>query len=209
LNRERDVESQYDYFGARYYDARIGRWLAVDPLAEKYANSSAYAYTLGNPVGFVDVDGRKIVPRGSRAQKAQQRSWFAEMQRTPDGKGLYDFVDGIPEVVGTSIGRLKNPRLNAQTEHKGRQDEDGDVQWSGAEITFDPSKATFNIVGTPGHELFHVKEAKEAKEANRLNEWLNDLKIKEKYEAAENRARQAAAKILIEYVIMLTTPIVF
>jgi hypothetical protein len=27
--KERDDETNYDYFGARYYDSRIGRWLGV------------------------------------------------------------------------------------------------------------------------------------------------------------------------------------
>ena len=29
--KERDKESSYDYFGARYYDSRVGRWGGVEP----------------------------------------------------------------------------------------------------------------------------------------------------------------------------------
>ena len=48
----------YDY-GARHYDAVLGRWMCVDPLAEKYTTTGGYVYTLNNPVKFIDVDGRE------------------------------------------------------------------------------------------------------------------------------------------------------
>ena len=55
--KERDQETGYDYFGARYYDSRIGRWLSVDLLMNKYIFISPYSYTLNNPLIFTDPTG--------------------------------------------------------------------------------------------------------------------------------------------------------
>ena len=55
--KERDVETGYDYFGARYYDARIGRWMSCDPIMEKYPSWSPYHYAANNPMRIYDPDG--------------------------------------------------------------------------------------------------------------------------------------------------------
>ena len=47
-------------YGARHYDAALGRFTTMDPLAEKYYEVSPYAYCMNNPVIFVDPDGRKV-----------------------------------------------------------------------------------------------------------------------------------------------------
>ena len=46
----------YDY-GARHYDAAVGRFATVDPMAEKYYFWSPYAYCLDNPIKYIDPNG--------------------------------------------------------------------------------------------------------------------------------------------------------
>ena len=58
--KERDEETGLSYFGARYYDAGVGIWYGVDPLAGKYPNVGGYVYVLGNPIRLIDPDGRQV-----------------------------------------------------------------------------------------------------------------------------------------------------
>ena len=46
-------------YGARMYDDFTGRWFVPDPLAEKYTSMSPYMYCDGNPIMYVDTDGKE------------------------------------------------------------------------------------------------------------------------------------------------------
>jgi RHS repeat-associated protein len=65
--KERDGETQLDYFGARYYSTRLGRWISADwsakPAAVPYAvlgdpqSLNLYTYVRNIPTTGMDPDG--------------------------------------------------------------------------------------------------------------------------------------------------------
>ncbi len=56
-SKERDKESNLLYFGARYYDSRVGSWITVDPLGQSSLHVKSYSYTANNPINFTDKLG--------------------------------------------------------------------------------------------------------------------------------------------------------
>ena len=56
--KELDTESGYYYFGARYLMSELGYFLSTDPLTDKNPEMSSYMYCNGNPIKYIDPDGR-------------------------------------------------------------------------------------------------------------------------------------------------------
>ena len=69
--KERDSETGYDYFGARFFWSALGHWLSVDPLADKYPGISPYAYCAWNPIKYLDPDGRWSVSVHASSNRAK------------------------------------------------------------------------------------------------------------------------------------------
>jgi len=94
--KERDLESGNDYFGARYYESGIGRWLSPDwaskPTPVPYANLGdpqsldLYDYLKNNPAATADPDGHaSLAWERIKAVRLAWRQEQALVQRT--GKG--------------------------------------------------------------------------------------------------------------------------
>ena len=55
-----ELETDYYYYGFRYYDPDTGRWLNRDPSEER-GGINLYAYLMNSPVNFVDFLGLKFI----------------------------------------------------------------------------------------------------------------------------------------------------
>ena len=55
--KEKDSETNYSYFGARYYNSDISVWLSVDPMSDARPGLSPYNYCQWNPLVRIDMNG--------------------------------------------------------------------------------------------------------------------------------------------------------
>ena len=153
--KERDEETGYGYFGARYMDHELmTMWLSVDPMADKYPGISPYAYCAWNPVKLVDPDGREIKfdPESEEiVQKFEERieNKKTETTCTPEARAEYD----------AALAEIKKLRGSDQMYHI-EQGSSGNYSYSGGtsydlgnnrvSITYNGSDASL------AHELKHA-----------------------------------------------------
>ena len=128
--KERDPETGYSYFGARYYDPNVSVWLSVDPMADKYPYQSGYCYVGWRPLMMIDpnglweqdADGNWIAKKGDSWWSLHQQSgmsWketmsFAKSYNAARGKDNWKFV-GVGDKVTLPGSVQKSGSSNRNT----------------------------------------------------------------------------------------------
>ncbi|GAB2769800.1 hypothetical protein GCM10027275_10380 [Rhabdobacter roseus] len=97
--KEKQGELGWLDYGARMYDAQLGRWGVIDPMAEKYYSFSLYNYSLNDPILLNDIDGRDIDV--SRFNSKEEQEILRKFLTTKEGYSFFaQFANKGDKVAG-------------------------------------------------------------------------------------------------------------
>ena len=101
--KERDVETGYDYFEARFHDPAIARFMQVDLYAESFTFQNPFTSMDNNPINIVDPTGmygeriedlynndNDIDPSGMPENYSHDNSVIATTYKSPSGEVIHD-----------------------------------------------------------------------------------------------------------------------
>jgi RHS repeat-associated protein len=106
-DKERDVETGLDYFGARYYSSTQGRFNSPDDLLNDThvsdpATWNLYVYTRNNPLRYVDPSGEKVHSGNLTAD--EQNELIADWKNKTGYRNVYFDQKTNNLVIDTSAG---------------------------------------------------------------------------------------------------------
>lgn len=184
-SKERDSETGLDYFGARYFASVQGRFASSDPLLSSgtiYDPQSwnRYAYTLNNPLKYIDPFGLYVFADGTDDEyKKRFRQGVKDLQKARDsfkkGSNEYNRLnrsltaygrEGVNNGVTIAFGATKDgapaaTSIGVKADPTGAKLTTADNS-TGQDtiVTIDPmkNKSAEDYVSSVGHEGSHVAD---------------------------------------------------
>ena len=94
---DKDISEGGQDYGMRIYDVRLGRFLSVDPLMQKFPMLTPYQFASNTPIQAIDLDGKEaLVVTGSV-------HWFGLVAGYEIGGGLAVSPNGIALYAGQTL----------------------------------------------------------------------------------------------------------
>lgn len=191
--KEKDEETGYGYFGARYMDHELMTgWLSVDPLADKYPSISPYAYCTWNPVRLTDPSGDSICYQlgDVKYYYTLTENGYAWIDKegnkySGDNKLFKEVTDALGKLQEKPIGKKLVDRLleDNRTVEIACSGSNGSDAEAGEWVRWNPYKTKGNFLNEDGtrerpsfiglaHELAHINEVWHGE--NNQSEWFKD-----------------------------------
>jgi len=111
--KERDAETGLHYFGARHYDANLGRFISIDPALISGRPASTltipqqhnfYAYAINNPYRYVDPDGEFAIAIGAIVGAFVINTFLpSTVNAPPDNQALVNSQTGTEFTLGAAV----------------------------------------------------------------------------------------------------------
>ena len=129
--------NSYD-FGARLYDPRLGKWLALDPLMKKYPGITPYAFVANSPIYWLDKEGKDLwIGKGRENAISDVKSiipnrYHSLIKVFDDGEVRFD-VKGLSQAeINSDAGlTLLNDMVNKSDKkylYEASEDKSGSIQ---------------------------------------------------------------------------------
>ena len=161
LNEELELD-WYDY-GARNYDASLGRWMNIDELSEDYYNNSPYNYVANSPMIAYDPDGKRISIVGDKEYRSQ-----VLMQLLLGAFNSETFANELNDaIMSENTLFIFNPLHegdNLSVQEAGKNDESFGYDLSKSNESLDASNGRngneleSNFITKLGHEIAHFND---------------------------------------------------
>lgn len=208
---------EYEY---RKYSPDIGKFLQIDPRADKYHSQSPYSFTANNPILLTDPRGDTIRVSGSQEFKKQYAKDIAEIRKDDKLSALVDILESSETDINVTeatsvIGYIQNLFSEGSGDDNHvlasgttREGTDIDVEYSqinGVYIENDDVES--NSTEILAHELTHAydflgsedanNDYKEVRKQGSTNQLIDvDRRIESRAVNNANRLRSARGKKL-------------